>query len=153
MRVLQSFVALAAFLVFTSCFAAGAQRLPISGQYGTVAYAGTVVRKETPHTYVFVVRDLELTFLPEAKVNSVASITNPTLSLVTTYLAPGATRATRTSRTSAVLHLTLDRNHRTAHVHDLRFVAKKNKVTASTHTILDLTDGRVVWPFASQLKP
>lgn len=153
MGITQSLVAFATLAVVSGCSAASAPQLSISGHYGTVAYSGVVSREETPSTYIFVLRELQLTFLPNAKVNSVTSIVNPQLRLVTTYLAPSSTRAVRTSEAATVLHVTLDRNHQTARVRDLRFVVDKAKVANSTRTIFDLTDGRLVWPFTSQLKP
>ncbi|WP_139351641.1 hypothetical protein [Rhodanobacter sp. C06] len=152
MRIVQ-IPLISAALALAACAASSTQQLPISGQYGTVAYSGTVVREETPDTYVFIVRDLKLTFSPNAGINSVEAITNPTLRLETMYLAPSATQGVPTSEESTTLHLTLDADHPVAHVRDLRFVMNKTKVTASTSTHLDLTDGHTLWPFVSQLKP
>lgn len=139
--------------VTTGCFAAGKKELSIHGSYGTVSYAGTVTRSIEGGHYVFLVNELALTFNPDARVNSVDAIVNPRLRLITSYMPPGATRSTVTSEMFMPLHLTLDKDHLTARVRNVRFVVKVKEVDASTWTVLGLTDGHFLWPFASQLKP
>jgi DNA-binding beta-propeller fold protein YncE len=137
----------------TSRAVAAEEMITLSGQYGTVGYSGIVVRETTAEAYVFTVQELELKFLPEARTNRVETIVDPELCLVTTYLAPGESRATRTSRTCTGLQVTLDGQHPVAQLHRIQFKVDKAKVETSTNTILDLSDGRPLWPFASSLKP
>lgn len=153
MNSVKKWIVLVALTASTSSFATGRQGLEISGHYGTVGYSGTVMRVVEGSDYVFTVHGLTLTFQPQAKVNSVPSIVNPTLSLVTTVLQPGKVKSSRTSRTPVLLHLTLDNEHPSTKVHDVRFKVARATVDASTNTILDLSNGQFLWPFASQLKP
>jgi hypothetical protein len=125
----------------------------VSGAYGSIEYSANVTCEIAGQMYTFAVSDLQLTFQPDTSVNKVDSVRNPQLRLITTVLRPGTTRADVTSKSSLPLTLTLDKKHRAATVSDHRFVVAEQKVKESTSTVLDLTDGDLLWPFSVNLKP
>jgi hypothetical protein len=153
MRIVASLLALSAAFISTTALASKPMLQHISGAYGSVEYSANVTCETTgSNTYAFAVRDLQLTFEPDADFNKVDLVRNPQLRLITTVLRPGAARAELTSKMSLPLKLTLDKEHRVATVSDLRFVVAEQKVKESTSTILDLTDGHLLWPFPNNLK-
>lgn len=121
--------------------------LHISGHYGTIAYDGTVLHTTDGDKYVFVIRNLTLTFRPNAKTNAVSSLDRPKLGLLS------SSGHARTSESWTVLNIRLDETHRSARVSNIRFVADKRTVDESMYTTLSITNGHLLWPLASQLKP
>lgn len=153
MRIAASLLALSAAFISTAALASKPTFQHVSGRYGSVEYSADVTCETAGSSrYAFAVKDLHLAFQPDSNVNRVDLVRNPQLRLITTVLRPGAARAELTSESSLPLKLTLDKEHRSARLSDLRFVVAAQKVAESTSTILDLTDGHLVWPFPDNLK-
>jgi hypothetical protein len=153
MRIVDSLIALSVAFISTTALASKPTIQHISGAYGSIEYSANVKCEAAGSSaYAFAVSDLLLTYRPDAKFNMVDVVRNPQLRLRTTVLHPGSARAVLTSNNSLPLKLTLDNGHRTATVSDLRFVVSEQKVKESTSTILDLTDGHLIWPFPNNLK-
>ncbi len=95
---------------------------------------------------------MTFTFDADAGVNHADAIRNPVLRLRTTVMDRRADRGGLTSESVRPLTVTLDASHPDATIHEVKFVVEKKWVYSSRHTILDLTDGRMVWPLPTELK-
>lgn len=124
----------------------------VTGSYGSLKYSGVVVRTESGSDYKYLVKRMTFTFDPSAEVNRTEAIRNPVLRLRTTVRDPAANRGRVTSEAVQATTMTLDASHPTASIHAVEFVVKKAFVDSSSHTILDLTDGHILWPMPTELK-
>ena len=124
----------------------------VTGSYGTLNYSGVVVRSESGNDYKYLVKSMTFTFDPTADVNRTEAIRNPVLRLRTTVRDPAEKRSKMTSEAVRTMVMTLDATHPTATIHGVEFVVNKALVDASSHTILDLTDGHIIWPMPTELK-
>ncbi len=136
---------------------AATKTFDINKEYGTLAFRGSVERSESGDEYEFLAQ-IELTFLPGETRNgytvtnrtAVADLT--TCALVATVYGGGKEPAEILYRESYPITIHLTQYGETAWLPDLRFHLDKSIAARATHIGLTVSDGRLLWPIAVELK-
>ena len=147
-------VAIATFLVLSGC-ASGTRTYSLGDTYGSLAYSGSVDRKNDGPNFIYTVKQLHLTFSDnKTDVNATSQIAAPKLCFVTTVKPHVAGPWTITFNTCVQTRIHLDAEHSTATLKDIKFVVPKTKVTSSDYAGLSISDAtsRIGWPLHENLR-
>ena len=142
---------LAGVCILTSCSPAP-RTFELNGSYGTLVYKGTVERVSNGSNYVYTVKNLVLTYSPFAQINMTDEIKVNVEFVATTRPPSGEGPWKRifvqTHQTSDVLHTSAP----TLTIKEVSFTVPKDVVDKADSVGLTVTDGKILWPFAEELK-
>lgn len=133
------------------------RQFDVNTEYGTLAFRGAVERTELQDAFEFLAQ-IEIMFLPGEVRNGhtvvnrtkVADLSN--CELVATIWSGKNEPAEVLYRESYPIAISLSEYGETAWLPDLRFRVAKSIAARATHIGLSVTDGRLLWPVAVELK-
>jgi len=124
---------------------------PIDGSYGTLAFRGSVVRRNTGSRYEYAVQ-LAATFDAAARTNAVSAIHLTAIRFVATRTTtPGASASVLYSDSRSIsADFSADRDAR--QLPSVTFQLDKSIEQQAQHVLVSVTDGRLLWPVPAELK-
>jgi hypothetical protein len=129
----------------------------INTKYGTVTFRGAVERTELPGEFEFLAQ-INVTFTPDkdpdggGPVNQTEIVDLRFCELVATIWSGKKEPAEVLYRESHPVAIRLTKNGEAAQLPDLRFRVSKSIAARATHIGLGVTDGKLLWPIAVELK-
>ena len=132
--------------------AASAKRFDLKGQFGTLAYAGTVTRTYTGKEYEYLIEELKLTFDSTDQTNSVDEIAVKEVVLSATRRPAEGGRATVLARDKKPTTLVLTKAAPTATLEKVKLVVTQDVHDQADHVGLSVTNGKLLWPIREELK-
>jgi tetratricopeptide (TPR) repeat protein len=127
------------------------RQMPLGGNYGSLVFEGTYSQTVKDAANVYNVKNMAIRFVPNAMVNPADAVTLKLIQLVASKKVADKFTILY-SRSLPISVPELDSSTRQATITNIEFQVPTSIVDDATHVGLSVSDGRMMWPVATEFK-